>query len=98
MRGGPLSPLLFSLVTRPLFYMLERYAKDGTLYDIKIRNKNMPSLGFDDDIFMFSKACNLNLTTCITVLNMYANATRFLLNVYKSILINLNAVDFECLI
>lgn len=85
-RAALLSPLLFALVTHPLLWVHERYAQDGTLHGVRIKNKNMFWYGLLLMTFScFWKHAKFNVATYMIVLNMYAHVAGLLLNVFKSL-------------
>ena len=49
-------------------------------------------------IQMFLKACIINISDCLTILNMFGDASDLQLNVQKSTLINVTAKDFQALV
>ena len=97
-QGCPLSPLLFAVATHPLFCMLEKVSNDGILHGLRLQNKNLSGLGFADDTLMMLRATNQNIETCLTLMNVFSDASDLQLNIEKSTLIDVSACNFDALI
>ena len=97
-QGCPLSPLLFFVATHPLFSMLEKLSSDGILHGLRLQHKHLSRLGFADDTLMFLNASNDNISTCLTLMGLYSDASELKVNIEKSTLIDVSSSAFDDLV
>uniref|UniRef100_A0A8R7V443 Reverse transcriptase domain-containing protein n=2 Tax=Triticum urartu TaxID=4572 RepID=A0A8R7V443_TRIUA len=83
-QGNPLSPMLFILIMEPLQRLFHAASESGLLAPLAANGlKNRLSI-FADDVIIFLKPHPTDLTTCTTILGMFATASGFHTNLTKS--------------
>ena len=83
-QGNPLSAMLFILIMEPLHRLFHRASKLGLLMPLaQARLKNRMSI-FADDVTVFLKPHRLDLRARSSILDMFATASGFRVNLRKS--------------
>uniref|UniRef100_A0A8R7P891 Reverse transcriptase domain-containing protein n=1 Tax=Triticum urartu TaxID=4572 RepID=A0A8R7P891_TRIUA len=83
-QGNPLSPMLFILIMEPLQRLFHAASESGLLAPLAANGlRNRLSI-FADDAIIFLKPHLTDLTTCTTILDMFATASGLHTNLTKS--------------
>ncbi|KAI5078965.1 hypothetical protein GOP47_0006636 [Adiantum capillus-veneris] len=94
-QGCPLNPLVFTVSTHRLFSFLEKQDALGRIKGPELPKEKLVALGFANDTQIFLQATNLNLTKCMSYLALFNLAAGMNLNLQKSLLIDVNAKEFD---
>ena len=95
---SPQPSIICAMATHPLFCMLEKLSSDGILHGLRLQHKHLSGLGFADDTLMFLNASNDNISTCLTLMGLYSDASELKLNIEKSTLIDVSSSAFDDLV